>query len=299
MNSNSHTIPVIIDTDIGDDVDDLLAIAYALTQEKIEILGLTTVFKNTRARARMARYFLQLADLPGLPVHAGIGEPIVNKVTTTDIPCQYSEMMDDVEIDSSDAIPFLIRTLANRKVTIVCIGPLTNIATLIEKRPDLSGNIDRLVMMGGSYYRHATEWNILCDPEAAHIVFNAGIKIQALGLDVTTLCGLSQAQFDSIKPTGRVGTFLLDMCREWLGHSGFLPVLHDPLTIHSLIDSDDLNYRPERVHIELTGKYTRGMTYCEDHGLWGREAQNPNVNVACDVNGPGFVDHFLGCVFSE
>ena len=284
---------ILIDTDIGDDADDVLALALALNTPDINILGVTTVFKNTLARAQLARHFLKLSGRDDIPVHAGLSQPLKGSVNADEIPCQHDAGMNLLTPDSCDAVSFLADRLRRQPARIICIGPLTNIATLLNNHPQVIDKIQELVIMGGSYYRHATEWNILCDPEAADLVFRSGINIRALGLDVTTRCTLSADQLALLNTGDPCCQFLYQMCKRWLAKSGHLPMLHDPLTIYSLTDRDNLRYRGETVHIELTGDHTRGMTFCEDHGIWGRSSPNPNVQAAFDIDAPVFVDYFL------
>lgn len=288
---------IIIDTDIGDDVDDLLAVALATREPDLELAGITTVFRNTLLRAKMARFFLHsFSETPDIPVHAGSGSPLRQSADLEEIPCQYTPDMDDCHPDSTDAVGFLAETLKHEKLSVVCIGPLTNIALLVRDHPDVIQNLERLVIMGGCYYRHATEWNIVCDPEAADIVFTSGIPIRAVGLDVTTRCRVTQAQLDAIDSSSPKNAFLLQACRAWKEASSHLPILHDPLTVYSLLDRD-LEFRSERIHIELEGRHTRGMTYCEPYAIWGQTVAQPNVDVARQVDSEKFVQHFLEKVF--
>jgi len=296
INSKQQTA-IIIDTDIGDDADDVLAIALALKIESIDILGITTVFKNTFARAQIAKYFLKLTGNSHIPVHAGIGNPLVNNVQLDEIPCQFAKEYMTDEPDSVDALAFYESVLMKQKVNIVCIGPLTNIAKLINEKPHLLDNIDELIIMGGCFYRHANEWNIVCDPEAAKIVFDSGLNIKAVGLDVTTQCHLSVDYLDQIDISYQENKFLMEMCTQWFDKTGYRPILHDPLTIYALHPENELSFTDETVHIECSGEFTRGMTVCEEHGIWGRTAPKPNVKVASNINGKAFVDYYFNTVF--
>jgi len=290
---------IVIDTDIGDDVDDILALAYALTHKELEILGITTVFRNTSLRAKIASYFLGLADRPDIPVHPGVGQPIAGSVDDGEIPCQFGDEMSNIEVSSVDAIQFLASLLERQQITIVCIGPLTNIATLIKQRPDLIPRIDELVIMGGAYYRHVAEWNILCDPEAASIVFNSGVNIRAVGLDVTLHCRISSDRLKKVRAGRPVQDFLLEMCRRWFDHSGYRPILHDPLAIFALLDESDIQYQEEKVNIECIGTFTRGVSFCEEHRMWEREVPDPNVLVAVKLDYQRFTDRFMSAVFGD
>lgn len=290
---------LLLDTDIGDDVDDILALAFALAHPELELLGITTVFRNTQARAQMAKYLLRLAGRENIPVHAGVGQPLKNALDVVQTPHLFGSEMEGIEIDTLGAVEFLCSVLEKQRAHLVCIGPLTNIATLIEKRPDVLTNVDSLIMMGGSYYRHANEWNIVCDPEAAHIVFNSGLNINAFGLDVTAPCEIDPGKMEKAGDHNPMQEYLLEMCRRWKTHSGFSPILHDPLTIYSMLKRSDIHYQSEMIHIELQGEHTRGMTVCEDHRIWGRVAPAPNIQVAADFDRPRFIEYFLATVFGD
>lgn len=290
---------IIIDTDIGDDVDDLLALALAIREPSLELAGITTVYRNTPARAAIAAYFLrELAGLPHIPIHAGAEQPLAGECDATELPCQYHEEMAGFAADSTDAVGFLRAQLEQAPATLVCIAPLTNIALLLEAHPEIASRIESLVIMGGCYFSHACEWNITADPEAAAVVFDSGVPIRAVGLDVTTRCSVTEAQLASIDATIPANAFLLRACRDWQQASSFLPVLHDPLTIYSLLPESDLSFQAETIRIELSGTHTRGMTWCEPHRLWGREPGSPNAEIAVDLNVSQFLEHFMNRVFN-
>ena len=205
--------------------------------------------------------------------------------------------MSSIEASPIDAIEFLSSVLEHQRTTIVCIGPLTNVATLIKQRPGLVPRIDELVIMGGAYYRHVAEWNILCDPEAASIVFNSGVNIRAVGLDVTTRCRISPERLERVRTGRPLQDFLLEMCQKWFDHSGYRPILHDPLAIFALLDESDIQYQAEKVNIECSGTFTRRVSFCEEHRMWEREVPDPNVLVAVDLDYQRFTDHFMSAVF--
>ena len=183
-------IKIIIDTDIGDDADDALAICLALKSEELEVMGITTVFRNTAARAQIAVRLLQLMGRTDIPVYAGIGHPLVAEADVETVPIQLLAGMEELEYRKDmDGVEYLRRSLSASQgdITLVTIGPLTNVGVLLCKHPEVKGKIKEIVMMGGAYYMHYNEWNILCDPEAAHIVYSSGVPIRAIGLDKHSL----------------------------------------------------------------------------------------------------------------
>lgn len=296
MEDEMNKTKIIIDTDIGDDIDDALAIALALESPELEIMGITTVFKNVTARARLAARMLKMAGRADIPVFAGLGRPIVNQVDLEAIPCQYSEVADGQENGFSDqAIDFIIETVMKSEsdITLVPIGPLTNIAVAILKEPQLRTRVKAIVMMAGCFYTHCNEWNVRCDPEAARIVFDSGIPIKAIGLDVTFKCQLSKNDVDklsaSTKPSAR---YLPELIKRWRQGGDKCPFMHDPLAVCAIFDQTLLDMRHERIVVETQGEYMRGATY-NTTGFAAEEPVSSHIMTARTVNAEGFIRLFL------
>ncbi|MCD7907159.1 MAG: nucleoside hydrolase, partial [Clostridium sp.] len=205
-------IKIIIDTDIGDDADDTLAICLALKSKELEVLGITTVFRNTAARARIAVGLLQQMGRPDIPVYAGLGRPLVEEADVTAVPAQLFPEMEQLPWERSlGAVEYLRRTLTEsaEPITLVTIGPLTNIGVLLRAYPEVKQNIREIVMMAGAYYMHYNELNVRSDPEAADIVYTSGLPIRAIGLDVTTRCQVNDQLVELLANCGKPGTKLL------------------------------------------------------------------------------------------
>lgn len=203
---------IIIDTDIGDDADDALALCLALKSPELEVAGITTVFRNTAARAKIAVSLLRMMGRDDIPVYAGLGRPLVQPADVNAVPIQLFEDMKDLPYCRElGAVDYLYQTLSQAQdpITLVAIGPLTNIAMLLQTHPEVSNKIQELVIMGGAFYMHYTEWNILCDPEAAHIVFSSGVPVRAIGLDVTTRCQVGDSMVAFLRKAGKPETDLL------------------------------------------------------------------------------------------
>ncbi|QGQ98166.1 nucleoside hydrolase [Paenibacillus psychroresistens] len=304
---------IIIDTDIGDDIDDALALAFALHSPEIHILGVTTVLGNTQARARIAVNLLQTAGFGQIPVYAGCGQPMNQPVDETIIPCQYSEeTMGTLEISSVHAVDYLIDCIMNapEAVTLVTIGPLTNVAVALLKEPRLKQKLKRIVMMGGAYYFHYVEWNIYCDPEAANIVFQSGIPIDAVGLDVTKQCLMNGEQLERLKTelNSPLIRLLWQLIEQWqINNKGRkYPILHDALAVYGIFGRELLQFEREAVSIELAGTATRGLTFNrtdrnrEDQLIAGAEmqAERSVIQVAKAVDSQSFIDFFLNRLLS-
>jgi purine nucleosidase len=297
---------IIIDTDIGDDIDDALAVAMAVNSPELDIIGITTVFRNVKARARLAVTLLKYLNRDDIPVVPGIGAPLVNKpvdtlfssVNVDELPGQYSSEMDEIELScKGDAIEFMEEVLKTSQdpITIMPIGPLTNIAALITKNPDIKYKIKRLVVMGGAYYINQSEYNILCDPEAAKIVFDSGIPIIGVGLDVTGKCKLTAQDVERIKNSEKPSAKLLyKLISRFMSYSHHLPYLHDALTVAVAFQPDLVKMENKRIAVETAGEFTRGMTFnISNSRWWERDRDNSTIQVCSQVDRNRFVSLFL------
>jgi purine nucleosidase len=292
---------IIIDTDIGDDIDDAFAIAFALNSPELELIGVTTVFKNTLKRAKLASQLLKLAGREDIPVFAGCSQPLANTVDEAETPCQYTDEFADAAVQPAHAVDYLIETLmaSEGDITIVPIGALTNIATALAREPRIAGKIKEIVMMAGAYYSHCNEWNIVCDPEAARAVFTSGIAIKAVGLDVTMKVRLRPGDMDRIEHSSEpVSRYLANLMQRWRTFGnlpGMLPILHDPLAVFAVFDSRILTFSHEDVFVELGGEYTRGVTFLKN-SVWGPKATG-NTYVAKTVQKNLFLDLYMDRTF--
>jgi purine nucleosidase len=190
---------VIIDTDIGDDIDDAFALALALESPEVKILGITTAWGNTALRARLVERFLRETGHGDIPVAVG-PEKYPAKGTLTFSQARYAEREPEVKLPG--AVDFLLAEIRKHpgQITLVAIGPETNLGAAIEKDAETFRKLKRVVLMGGSVYRgydglayplgatKATpEWNILCDVAAAQKVFASGVPLFVMPLDSTQI----------------------------------------------------------------------------------------------------------------
>jgi purine nucleosidase/pyrimidine-specific ribonucleoside hydrolase len=307
------TIKVIIDTDIGDDIDDAYAIAYALRCPELEIVGITTVLGNAGAKARIAAHLLREAGMRGIPVHAGCGLPLLQPAEPDRLPNQYiPEEMADLPIASAHAVDFIIETAMNApgEIELLAIGPLTNVAMALRKEPSIASRIKRIVIMGGSYYFHFVEWNVYCDPEAADIVFRSGVPLDAVGMDVTRHCLMSEAQWNRMESGAdrREVAMLLRLTERWRSGTGRKrPILHDALAVYGLHGGDGLRFEREAIQVELEGAATRGMTFNRTDrnreeqlvSSAGALAAESRVRVAIEADAARFIDSFLDRLLQE
>jgi purine nucleosidase/pyrimidine-specific ribonucleoside hydrolase len=295
-------IPVILDTDIGDDIDDAFALALIRALEPIQLVGVTTVYRDTLARAKMvARYLDSVGDLH-TPVRMGETYPyqeplktLPNEPDTTGKPCSYDEGCDHYVIDNESAVDFIIRTAHSYagELVLVPIGALTNIARAFEKDPSIKPLIKKIVMMSGWFTNHAPEWNVIVDPEAADLVYGSGVPIEAIGLDVTLQCTFEQDLLDELfARTDKKGQLLSHWFKMWQQATRFTKsVMHDPLAVATLV-SDVCTFKPLRVKVNLTDK--RGaIDVLPPDSREGRV-----INVALAVDRAGFYKIIRQYVFN-
>jgi len=191
---------VIIDTDIGDDIDDAFAIALALQSPEVKVVGITTAWGNTPLRTRLVLRFLRDTGHAEIPVATG-PEKYPAKGTLTFSQSNYAER-EPVDAKSPSAVDFLLDQIRKHpgEITLVAIGPETNLGAAFEKEPNTFRKLKRIVLMGGSVYRGydpipypaapskpTPEWNILCDAPAAGKVFTSGVPLYVMPLDSTQI----------------------------------------------------------------------------------------------------------------
>lgn len=240
--SASTRLQVILDTDIGSDVDDALALAVLLGSPELDLLAVTTVYGDTLLRARMVTRLLSLAGRTGVAVRAGLRET----PTGRDIYWAGHEgstmtgLEEEVVVDAEDpeaAIRLLVDTVrANPgRVTVLAVGPLTNIGAAVSLDPGFATDVAEIAIMGGHFGAvdqpaPSVEHNIKCDPESASIVFASGARIRVIGLDVTERTRIRANELNRIRNAGVLGDELGEEVRQYWtvgGSDGNTP--HDPL----------------------------------------------------------------------
>ncbi len=300
------TRKIIIDTDPGQ--DDAVAILLALASpEDVDVLGITAVAGNVPLplTERNARIVCELAGKPETKVFAGCDAPMKAKLVTAEhvhgkTGLDGPQLADPtMPLQDQHAVDFIIETLRTEPegtVTLCPLGPLTNIATAMERAPDIIPRIQEIVLMGGAYFEvgnitPSAEFNIYVDPEAADIVFKSGVPIVVMPLDVThkalTTAPHVQGFRDMGTEPGRMVAEWTDFFerfdKEKYGSAG--APLHDPCVIAYLIKPELFSGRHVNVEIELDGTFTRGMTVADWWRVSGREA---NAVFMGDVDADGF-----------
>ncbi len=291
---------IILDTDIGDDVDDALALAFALLCGEIELVGVTTVFRDTARRAELACCVLDALGRGDVPVYAGLGKPLFDTASKGQAAIEKHRPRQMAAIRrypgpsqpaEERAVDFIVETVMGGAgdITLVPIGPLTNIAAALTVEPRLARKMT-ICLMGGCVGRMRAEWNILCDPEAAHVVFGAGAPITMVGLDVTEKCRLDTAQVQAIGDAGRpINRLCLDLIQLWREDSGREhPILHDPLAVAMVFDPTFCETRSGAIHVETCSDRLNGATVPVRS-----DDVEANAEVCVDVDSGRFVSFFV------
>lgn len=297
--------PVVIDCDPGH--DDAFALLLAAGSTSIDLLAVTTVAGNqSREKAtRNARNVLSLAKISGVPVAAGHALPLLggdnerkqgDVFTGPDVHGQTGldgwEFGEPAVPEATEhAVALLIRTLteAREPVTIVCLGPQTNIAATLLAAPHLHSSIREIVCMAGSTHRGNflpySEANVLFDPEAADVVARSGLPLTYVGLNVTHQALVTPEILTEIAAVPRVGEAAEALLRfrtetyTRIWNMTSAP-LHDPVAMAAVIDPTLLRCQDANVTIELRGEYTRGATVIDLFEVTDRPA---NARVALDL----------------
>jgi len=244
------SIPVILDTDIGTDVDDCLALALLLSSPELELQAVTCVYGDTALRSRMAKKLLQLRGLENIPVYAGAQKPLTSQRPIYWEGHEGQGLADPNDASLEPATGFAPDILVERvmnnpgKIHLIAIGPLTNIALAIQKEPRFAANLAHLTIMGGvvrSIDRldlPLAEHNIVCDPEAAKIVMESGAPITLVPLDITTQVFVNEDGLKQIQNAG--SSFQLAVADQLARYPRFQRFgrtnLHDPLAVGVIID---------------------------------------------------------------
>jgi len=298
---------IIIDTDPGQ--DDAVAILLALASPELEVLGITCVAGNVplALTQKNARVICELAGRIETKIFAGCDRPLARKLVTAE-HVHGKTGLDGIALpeptmplDDQHAVDFIIETLrreAPGSVTLCPLGPLTNIATAMEKAPDIVPRIAEIVLMGGGYFEGgnitpAAEFNIYVDPEAADIVFRSGVPLVVMPLDVTHKALTSRTWVEGMRAlgtdVGRAVASWTDFFERYdtakYGSQG--APLHDPCVIAYLVRPSLFEGRHIHVAIETTGTHTLGMTVAD---WWHVTDGEPNALFMGQIDRDAFFD---------
>lgn len=298
------TVAVIIDTDPG--IDDALAIALAFASPEVDVLGITSVGGNTGIEHTTdnAVRLLHLLERDDVPVAAGAATPLVRADSHPDPSTHGADGFGGVVLepaprgaDQRSAVALMVDLIeaSAEPVTLVAIGPLTNVAVLSAAHPATFAKLERIVIMGGGArvlgnVTPTAEFNIWFDPEAAARVFSAGVPITMVGLDVTTQAVTAPDDWLPLRGGGALSRAVLGMVdfytdyhRKQYGTSD--TAQHDSLAVAAVIQPGLVRLQDCFVDVECAGTLTRGMTVADLESVVAREA---NASVAVDVDAAAF-----------
>ncbi len=269
---------LIIDTDPG--VDDAIALMLAVRSEHFNIKAITTVAGNTSIEntTRNARYVMNLLKREDIPIYSGATEPLIGKLHTAEfVHGTYGlgglNPQNDTQL-THDAVAQMIRIIKTnpRPITVVTLGPLTNLAKAIQQDPSILDNIEEVVIMGGAIevagnMTRAAEFNIYVDPEAAAIVLQADVNKTLVPLDACNHVELPLSHFEEIKDAN-IRENAIKMVEDYINNTLALESesgakAYDPLTIYYLMNPKVCTIKTYDVLVETKGEHTRGMTVAD------------------------------------
>jgi purine nucleosidase/pyrimidine-specific ribonucleoside hydrolase len=294
---------IILDTDIGDDIDDALALGLILASKELDCVGITTVFRNAYVRTMQVRTILKWLKREEIPVAAGCGAIISPETLLPFNPADkyLSGLLTNqhrISLPEEDLFPlydghgvdFIIEKIldGDGDITLMCIGPMTNIAMALIKEPKIIHKIPKIILMGGAFEIEKAEYNILCDPVAAEYVFKSGIPIDIVGLDVTLRMKLNQMYLNNLgESNSTLAKILYKTIQVWIKYCdspGEFPTLHDPLAVLVMLYPDIVKWRTGTAKVMLRDKAKFSFT-CFDQNKNGnhRYAYDVDENKAIDL----------------
>lgn len=286
---------LLIDTDPGQDIDDLLALFFALRRPELDVRAITTVTYPTDRRARMVKRLLRYLDRTDIPVAAGMNYPLRPfPAAEREAQADFSRSMNHYAFaepedprdapGERDAVELIIDTVEKHagEIALACIAPLTNVACALCRRPEIASKIQYIALMGGETSLNRAEHNVAFDYNAAEIVLSAGIPLTMGTWDVTRRFVLS------VDDCARFRGHLAPVCQA-LGRAIELwhpaqswkpgPVMYDVFPVVWAFERSLYTTRPMAVRVETRGELTRGMT------LAGGSSTMTQVTTDMDVAG--------------
>jgi inosine-uridine nucleoside N-ribohydrolase len=288
---------VILDTDIGDDIDDAFALALALRSPELRLLGITTAYGDTELRARLVDRYLGAVGRSDIPVAAGVPTPHLYNLT------QAAYARREPDRKHPDAAGFLLDQIRAHpgQITLIAIGPLTNVQAAIERAPSTFRQLKRVVLMGGSVYRGyddwktgtrrpaSSEWNVRCDPAGLRALLAVGVPVFMMPLDSTQI-RLETPEREAIFSHGSPLTDQLTLLyHQWMGGNPEHPVaptLFDPVAVTYAFRPELCPATPIRLDVDDKG-FTRPV------------AGAPNAQVCLKSDEKGFLELLVGRITTD
>lgn len=257
----SVPLPVFVDTDIGDDIDDALALALLLCSPEIKVVGVSTVFGDTALRACLAAYVLQTYGYPDVPVAAGQAQPMQFRHQPSGV-CQAVVLANDQQfplssLSGSELLIQIARSYPG-ELTLLCLGPLTNVALALQKEPRLGSLLRQVFFMGGASRIFWPDWNVRSDALAARLFLEARLSVTMIGFNVTFASHLRSREVERFRCAQNSRLQLLArLIAAWQAKQPWwrsrLPGLHDPLVVTALCAPQFFRFSSLPVHVLTQG----------------------------------------------
>lgn len=288
------SVKVLLDTDIGTDVDDAVCLAYLLANPECELLGITTVSGEAVARASMASAMCKVAG-KNIPIYPGRGEPLlsIQKQPEAQQASALVRWPHETKFSQGQAVEFMRQTIrANPgEVTLLAIGAMTNVAALFAADEEIPSLLKSLVLMCGVFTSRLAgvgplEWNALQDPAATAMVYRASPEIhRSIGLDVTCQVTMKAAEVRERFRNDPLLHLVLDFAEVWFKRAEQI-TFHDPLAAVSIFDEKVCGFERGQVDVELDSKRLAGMTH------WQADASGKH-EIALTVDKQRFFEHYF------
>jgi purine nucleosidase len=288
-------IKVILDTDIGSDIDDAVCLAYLLAQPACELLGITTVTGEADKRAMLASALCRVAGRP-VPIYPGAEEPLLVPQLQKQAPQAMAlrKWGHERQFPRGQAVEFMRRTIRAHpgEVVLLTIGPLTNAGLLFAVDAEIPALLRGLVMMCGVFTNRLAgvgplEWNARGDPHATAMVYRATTGVhRSVGLDVTCQVTMPAQEVRERFRSVALLRPVLDMAEVWFEQCDTL-TFHDPLAAATLFDDGICGFKTGTVEVELASDRLRGMT------LWTPGGPEARHEVALTVDSRRFFEHYF------
>jgi len=294
------TTAVWLDTDIGTDVDDAVALALALRSPEVELVGVSTVYGDVALRSRMVAKMLRLAGRDDVPVYSGARDPLMRER-----PIYWAGWEGEGLLEPGDqaltprpghAANALIEASMERpgEITLLTIGPMTNAALAFALDPELPQRLGGFVLMGGvaragdvGLGLPLAEHNLVCDPEAASLCFRCGREMAMVGLDVTTKVWFHRSGLERVRRGGALGEAVAEQLERYLAHRGSdRTMMHDPLALAYIAQPRLLQMVTAKVQVETRSEVAAGAT-------WVRQSADGRTQVAIGVDSAAFEELVL------
>ena len=289
-------IPLLLDTDIGDDVDDVFALLLAARRPEVRLIGVTTVYGDVAQRTRIARKLLRLGGHDDVPVVTGNSRTLAGRDPGPVMASGQGFAAED-ELDgkgaNAGAVDFLIdQIMTNQEPPVlVAVGPLTNVGAALREEPRLAARLRALIVMGGRLGADAElgEHNVNCDPEATRLVLESGARLRLGTFEVTAQARLAAADVELLRAAGdaacAAAAAMLDLYLQQRTRPS--TAMYDPLTLTLAYTERFLSMRPATIHATYTDRRVT-MAAQED------TAATAEISVATDA--AGFVEHLLSTI---